>query len=433
MAYFRNFPLVTYKFGDETTDTLFQDLSIKVDLFEQISDQVSFYEYYTILDGERPDTLSYKLYNTVDYYWLFAMLNPKLIYQGWPLTTNQLYSSATQLYPYTTLNVDLSSPVSLESFLTNFKVGEILYQGNASNPSAKAEIIEKNTDLGQLIVRPIIEVRSVQITDGGAGYNYPPIITISGGGGSGATASASLLGNTLNSIIIVSGGSEYTSVPTVTIEPPDLVDYVAVSETIRQIVAKTLTSGDYYDLLNKVIRGYKIGDIDNSGSITTFDRLSILNYNSNPNTVSASIRNWIKSILRPAILSQPELYSDWLGGGLTDRQATAVALLSTNIFNTTTPLNIVNKPQLDPIPLRSSVPQPDSVHHYELTDSDRTWTDVEITNYASITSQISNGEIVPVTTFDRLTEINEDLRRIKVFKRDVAPQIFAEFQKALLK
>lgn len=433
MSYFRNFPLITYKFGDETTETLFQDLSAHVDLFEQVSDQVSFYEYYTIIDGERPDTLSYKLYNTVDYYWMFSLLNPQLIYQGWPLTTNQLYTYATDLYPYTTLNVDLSSPVSLQSFLTHFKVGEVLYQGNANNPSAKAVIIEKNTDLGQLVVKPIIEVRSIQITEGGAGYNYPPVITISGGGGSGATASASLTGNSLNSIVVVSGGSGYTSVPTVTIEPPDLIDYVAVSETIRQIVAKTLTSGDYYDLLNKVVRGYSIGDVDNSGSITTYDRLSILNYNSNPYTVSASIRNWIKSILRPAILSQPELYSLWLGGGLTDRQATAVALLSTNIFNTSTPLNIVGQDQLDPLPLRSSVPQPDSVHHYELTDSDRTWIDVDITDYTSITSQINNGEIVPVTTFDRLTEVNENLRRIKVFKRDVAPQIFAEFQKALLK
>lgn len=428
MTFFRNFPIVKYKFGDETTDSLFQNLSAYVDLFEQISDQSSFYEWYTILDGDRPDTLSYKLYNTVDYYWMFALLNQKLFYQGWPLTTNQLYTYATQLYPHITLNVDINNTVALESFLTNYKRGEIVYQGNQSNPSAKAEIIEKITDLGQLIVKPIIEVRSITITNGGAGYNYPPTITISGGGGSGATASAALAGNTIGAITIATGGSGYTSTPTVTISEPDLVDYVAVAETLRLVINGTLTSGDYYNLLNTKVKGYRLGDVNNTGKITTADRTDILTYNTNPNLVKASTRNWIRSVLRPAILSQPELYSNWLSGGLTDVQATAVALLSTNIFNTSTPINIVQKDVLYPLPLRSAVSQPDSVHHYEQPDSDRTWVDINLLNFNT-----STAGLIPVTTFERLTEVNDDLRRIRIFKPDVAPQIYQEFTKALTK
>jgi hypothetical protein len=108
--------------------------------------------------------------------------------------------------------------------------------------------------------------------------------------------------------------------------------------------------------------------------------------------------------------------------------------LSTNVFNTSSPLNVVGEDVLYPLPVRYVVPQTDSVHHYELTDSDRTWVDIDLTNYAtSVTARVNNGQIVPVTTFDRLTEVNEDLKRIRVFKRDVAPQIFSEFQKALKK
>lgn len=59
----------------------------------------------------------------------------------------------------------------------------------------------------------------------GAGYINPPTVTISGGGGSNATAQSVLNADgTINSIQVLNGGSGYTSVPTVTIEdPPDTV------------------------------------------------------------------------------------------------------------------------------------------------------------------------------------------------------------------
>ena len=64
-------------------------------------------------------------------------------------------------------------------------------------------------------------VDSITITDGGSHYKQatPPTVTITGGGGTGATATAAVSSTGLvNSILITSGGTGYTSSPTITID-----------------------------------------------------------------------------------------------------------------------------------------------------------------------------------------------------------------------
>ena len=64
-------------------------------------------------------------------------------------------------------------------------------------------------------------VSGITITDGGAHYKVatPPSVTISGGGGTGATATATVSSTGIvNGITITSGGSGYTSNPTITID-----------------------------------------------------------------------------------------------------------------------------------------------------------------------------------------------------------------------
>jgi hypothetical protein len=57
------------------------------------------------------------------------------------------------------------------------------------------------------------------VTDGGSGYLSAPVVTISGGGGSGATATANVSGGAVISITANNPGSGYGT-PTVTIAPP---------------------------------------------------------------------------------------------------------------------------------------------------------------------------------------------------------------------
>ncbi len=63
-------------------------------------------------------------------------------------------------------------------------------------------------------------ITAINVTDGGNGYTSPPAVNITGGGGSGATAAASISGGAVTQITVTHGGSGYTSAPTVTVAPP---------------------------------------------------------------------------------------------------------------------------------------------------------------------------------------------------------------------
>lgn len=63
-------------------------------------------------------------------------------------------------------------------------------------------------------------VTSINVTNFGAGYSSPPSITITGGGGSGASATAIVANEMIVSIAVVNGGSGYVTPPLVTVSPP---------------------------------------------------------------------------------------------------------------------------------------------------------------------------------------------------------------------
>ncbi len=60
-------------------------------------------------------------------------------------------------------------------------------------------------------------VSSIPVATGGAGYLDTPVVTITGGGGVGATAVANVSGGSVTGITITSPGTGYTSAPTVTL------------------------------------------------------------------------------------------------------------------------------------------------------------------------------------------------------------------------
>jgi len=62
-------------------------------------------------------------------------------------------------------------------------------------------------------------VIKINIVNGGSGYRVVPTIQITGGGGSGATATCTISGGSINSVTITNAGSGYTSAPTVTVTP----------------------------------------------------------------------------------------------------------------------------------------------------------------------------------------------------------------------
>jgi len=236
MAFFANFPFINYRFGDEIDPAVFQNLTAYIDIVDQIKDDINFYETYYIKDHVRPETLSYELYDTIDYYWMFYLLNDKLRQQGWPLSEQEIFSLGRQYYPNLTL-------FTTRTMVDQFYVGDYVATNTGAgfpNPDFKAVILEKNYDLGQLIVKPLLEVRSISVTNGGSGYTSIPTVTISGGSGEGATAAAVISGGAVTAITVTDGGDGFTTAPTVTISDPDEASGVRATATAT-LSTNTLT------------------------------------------------------------------------------------------------------------------------------------------------------------------------------------------------
>ena len=78
MSYFKNFETISYDFDGIGIKKDIKNIAQYSTIISKNLDNVAFYSYYNILDGERPDNVSQKLYGTPAYYWLFFIINDGL-------------------------------------------------------------------------------------------------------------------------------------------------------------------------------------------------------------------------------------------------------------------------------------------------------------------------------------------------------------------
>jgi len=67
MAYFEKFNLITYN------NTICTNLLQRVISNNQLPQQ--YFTYYVVQDGEKPETVAYKLYGNAEYHWVIILLN----------------------------------------------------------------------------------------------------------------------------------------------------------------------------------------------------------------------------------------------------------------------------------------------------------------------------------------------------------------------
>tara|TARA_R110000782_G_scaffold143626_4_gene236368 strand:+ start:2138 stop:2851 length:714 start_codon:yes stop_codon:yes gene_type:complete len=141
MAYFKNFQNIDYTFGNEITTTTMPNLLIYVDVIDEIKDQVAFYQTYHIND-ERPDQLSFKLYDNPAHYFTFYLLNDSIRRQGWPLSKKQIEAKSKALFHNTVITTrDVGSE--------HFTKGDVV---TGAISTATGTILYRNLDLGQLVI-----------------------------------------------------------------------------------------------------------------------------------------------------------------------------------------------------------------------------------------------------------------------------------------
>jgi len=75
MSFFQQFPTIDYDLQETNQFSKRFDIFRHVDVSTTQSDEFTSYLYYQVKDGERPDIVSQKLYDTPDYYWTFFVIN----------------------------------------------------------------------------------------------------------------------------------------------------------------------------------------------------------------------------------------------------------------------------------------------------------------------------------------------------------------------
>lgn len=162
MAYFRKFPKNKYDFNRDGTLQTIVEFHKSVRPLDYKIDSPSQYRFYEIKNGERPDIVSQRLYNTPNYYWTFFLINDFLHdgYSSWPLSAEAFHKYLEKEYegfaittnPEIVRNTDQQIINFKDSLAGRFQIGEGIL---GSISGALGTLTQKNVDMNQLIVQNV--------------------------------------------------------------------------------------------------------------------------------------------------------------------------------------------------------------------------------------------------------------------------------------
>ena len=106
MSYFTQFPIETFEFDGEKYEL--EDVTRRVHF---LSNPFVNYSYINevFIDDDRPDVVSYELYENPNYWWTFFVIN-NITINDWPLTDEELEDKMTKYTEF-----QLNSPVEYET------------------------------------------------------------------------------------------------------------------------------------------------------------------------------------------------------------------------------------------------------------------------------------------------------------------------------
>jgi hypothetical protein len=123
---------------------LLKNLTAKAKLSDALINNAGFYQTIEVIDGERPDHLSKRLYGTEQYHWTFLLLNPQIknIWDDWPMKHSQLIEYCIEKYQYLAADTDAS--------LNNKFILDETVQGQVSGALGKVKEIHVN--MGYVVI-----------------------------------------------------------------------------------------------------------------------------------------------------------------------------------------------------------------------------------------------------------------------------------------
>ena len=234
MSFFKQFPKVDYDFRNTGTFQKMTDIYRSIRVLPSFLDQISGYKFYEIINGERPDIVSQRLYGSSQYYWTFFVVNDFLHdgYRSWPMSQEALQeyiAKEYECYAITTNPGLIKNSDGLVTGINNsivgkFQLGETI---TGADSGATGTLTKKDIDMNQLIIQNVtgefigdptlIQNTTEQITGATSSdtvstyrvfkYADAPYYYYNENHGTGA----------IEKIVLTNGGSNYTSAPTVTI------------------------------------------------------------------------------------------------------------------------------------------------------------------------------------------------------------------------
>jgi len=106
--YFKNIKNAIIDVDGSGKFDMLKNLTAKAKVSDDLINSAGFYQTVEIIDGERPDHLSQRLYGTDKYHWTFLLLNPQIknIWDDWPMKYSQLVEYCTEKYQYLAADTD---------------------------------------------------------------------------------------------------------------------------------------------------------------------------------------------------------------------------------------------------------------------------------------------------------------------------------------
>ena len=85
MTYFAQFPKLQYDIKGDGNVNVIPDIFRRIKLKNKIRDNLVILDKYDLTDGEKPEDVAFKIYGSVDYYWVVLLVNNVVDrYYDWP-------------------------------------------------------------------------------------------------------------------------------------------------------------------------------------------------------------------------------------------------------------------------------------------------------------------------------------------------------------
>ncbi len=160
MSFFKQFPTINYDLKKDGSVMRMVNIFRNVRPLQNFVDNPSLYKFYEVKNGERPDTVSQRLYGTPDFYWTFFVINEFLHdgYKVWPLSQEQLFEYIKEHYngyaittrPVIVRTGDGTISEFRDSLSGRYELGETI---TGSVSGAIGTLTKKNIDMNQLVIQ----------------------------------------------------------------------------------------------------------------------------------------------------------------------------------------------------------------------------------------------------------------------------------------